>query len=282
MAIITKFLCWPNTRVGSAVCGYYTLVISVVCLGFYLFRYIALDAISKSIEFKGIIYAGFFLYSLLIAVSLILLPGVYMDKRLLMLPWIYILVVTVLYETGAVALLTTVHLEYEKKLQPWEIIAVCFYMVRLVANCYCFACVVSQYQELTEGRGTYDFLYKQPNSTEPDPEMYTPPLGANLPPYTYEDQHKEYSPPDYDNLSFENDDVFTTATSACVHNECRHELLSDISDCCAPEVMTPSDVYRCEYDVLQTALSGSVITQPIDDVVVPGVDYQMTTHLTWI
>ena len=27
-------------------------------------------------------------------------------------------------------------------------------------QCYCFACVVSQYQELSEGRGTYDFLYK--------------------------------------------------------------------------------------------------------------------------
>lgn len=27
-------------------------------------------------------------------------------------------------------------------------------------QCYCFACVVSQYQELSEGRGTYEFLYK--------------------------------------------------------------------------------------------------------------------------
>ena len=27
-------------------------------------------------------------------------------------------------------------------------------------QCYCFACVVSQYQELSEGRGTYEYLYK--------------------------------------------------------------------------------------------------------------------------
>ncbi|ESO89544.1 hypothetical protein LOTGIDRAFT_165135 [Lottia gigantea] len=259
-------------------------VISVVCLGFYLFRYIALDAISKSIEFKGIIYAGFVLYSLLIAVSLILLPGVYMDKRYLMLPWIYVLVVTVLYETGAVALLTTVHLEYEKKLQSWEIISVCFYMLRLVANCYCFACVVSQYQELTEGRGTYEFLYKPSSSSPSDVEVYTPPFGANLPPYSIEDQHKEFSPPPYDNLSFEteSDDVFRTATSACIHGECRHDLLNDISECCAPDVTSRVDRYDPEYGVLQDAMSGSVLTHPVPEYRLPGIDYQMTTHLTWL
>lgn len=29
-----------------------------------------------------------------------------------------------------------------------------------VFQCYAFACVVSQYQELSEGRGTYEYLYK--------------------------------------------------------------------------------------------------------------------------
>ena len=33
-------------------------------------------------------------------------------------------------------------------------------------QCYCFTCVVSQYQELADGRGTYDYFYKQV-TTEP-------------------------------------------------------------------------------------------------------------------
>ncbi|XP_059157723.1 uncharacterized protein LOC131942053 [Physella acuta] len=206
MAIISSFLCWSNTRTGSAVCGYYTLVISVVCLAFYMLRYIALDEMRDSIELKGIVYAGFVLYSVLIGVSLVLLPGVYMDRKFLLLPWIYVLVITVLYETGAIALITTVHLEKEHDLDPWEIVAVAFYCVRLLANCYCFACVVSQYQELTEGRGTYEFIFKPwrrqmaRSAHLPDFEEYNPPYGATLPPYSEDNPYKEFSPPTYENL----------------------------------------------------------------------------------
>ncbi|XP_071088193.1 uncharacterized protein [Haliotis cracherodii] len=239
MAIIRSFLCWANTRSGSAVSGYYSLVISVMCLAFYLFRYIGLDAISASMEFRGIVYAGFVLYSLMIAVSLVLLPGVYMDKKYLLLPWIYVLVVTVLYETGAIALLTTVHLENEKTLQTWEIISVCFYCFRLVANCYCFACVVSQYQELSEGRGTYDFLYK-PRSrrmrryfSASDLDTYSPPYGVQLPPYMEDDPRKDCSPPDYEQIEInEHDtaDMFCTLASASAHRHNDTENTEDMQD----------------------------------------------------
>ncbi|CAL1539993.1 unnamed protein product, partial [Lymnaea stagnalis] len=181
-------------------------VISVICLAFYMLRYIALDEMRDSIELKGIVYAGFVLYSFLIGVSLILLPGVYMDRKFLLLPWIYVLVITVLYETGAIALITTVHLEQEHTLDAWEIVAVVFYCIRLIANCYCFACVVSQYQELTEGRGTYEFLFKPwrrqiaRTAHLPDFDEYNPPYGATLPPYSEDNPFKEYSPPNYDNV----------------------------------------------------------------------------------
>nr|KAI8756979.1 hypothetical protein BgiMline_010494 [Biomphalaria glabrata] len=208
MAIINSFLCWSNTRTGTAVCGYYTLIISVVCLAFYMLRYIALDDLKDSIELKGIVYAGFVLYSFLIGVSLILLPGVYMDRRFLLLPWIYVLVITVLYETGAIALVTTVHLEQDHTLDVWEIVAVVFYCLRLIANCYCFACVVSQYQELSEGRGTYEYLFKPWRRQMMAPhlndfEEYNPPYGATLPPYSEENPFKEFSPPNYENLELQ-------------------------------------------------------------------------------
>ncbi|CAC5381743.1 unnamed protein product [Mytilus coruscus] len=111
-------------------------------------------------KYKGIVYAGFVLYGLMITTSLVLIPGIQLDKRYLLLPWIYMLILNVLYETGSVALLPTVHMEREKTLHAWEIIWVFFYCFKLIANCYCFACVVSQYQELSEGRGTYEYLYK--------------------------------------------------------------------------------------------------------------------------
>ncbi|CAG5123581.1 unnamed protein product [Candidula unifasciata] len=220
MAIISSFLCWTNTRTGSAVSGYYTMIISVVCLAFYMLRYIALDEINNSLELKGIVYAGFVLYSCLVGVSLILLPGVYMDRKYLLLPWIYVLVITILYETGAVALITTVHLEQDHTLHVWEIVSVVFYCLRLIANCYCFACVVSQYQELSEGRGTFEYLFKPRQrhmgrgAPLPDSDEYNPPYGAALPPYSEENPYKEYSPPNYENIAVQYESLGTFAASA--------------------------------------------------------------------
>lgn len=219
MAIISSFLCWNNTRTGSAVCAYYSLVVSVVCVSFYVFRYLALGEIEKAIEYKGIVYPGFVLYTIMIGVSLFMLPGVYMDKKYLLLPWVYTLVVTVLYETGAIALLTTVHLSEDKMLKGWEIAALCFYCFRLLTNCYCFACVVSQYQELSEGRGTYDYLYKPRRRRRlapplADGDVYHPPCGAQLPPYSEANPHKNYNPPDYENITIVYDNpAFCTSTS---------------------------------------------------------------------
>ena len=50
------------------------------------------------------------------------------DKKYLLLPWVYTLVVTVLYETGAIALLTTVHLSRDR-------VGVCVYVCVCVCVC---------------------------------------------------------------------------------------------------------------------------------------------------
>lgn len=49
----------------------------------------------------------------IIFIVLILIPCL-QDKRYLLLPWVYVLILNVLYETGSIALLTTVHMEREK------------------------------------------------------------------------------------------------------------------------------------------------------------------------
>lgn len=206
MAIVKTFLCFSNTRVGTLICGCYSLVNSLICLVFYLFRYVGYQLIEDSQEYKGIVYAGFVLYGLMIAASLILIPGVQLDKRYLLLPWVYVLILNVLYETGSIALLTTVHMEREKTLNAWEIVWMFYYCFKLIANCYCFACVVSQYQELSEGRGTYDYLYKPRNrrsmgrAREYDIDTFELPFGVHLPPYSESDPCKELNPPLYENL----------------------------------------------------------------------------------
>lgn len=206
MAIIKTFLCFSNTRVGTLICGCYTLIVSLICLVFYLFRYVGYQLIQDSPEYKGIVYAGFVLYGLMITTSLVLIPGVQLDKRYLLLPWIYMLILNVLYETGSVALLTTVHMEREKTLHAWEIIWVFFYCFKLIANCYCFACVVSQYQELSEGRGTYEYLYKPRThrsgrqNQEFSVDTFELPFGIHLPPYIENDPNKELNPPSYEQI----------------------------------------------------------------------------------
>ncbi|XP_056012737.1 uncharacterized protein LOC130052287 isoform X2 [Ostrea edulis] len=170
MAIVKTFLCFSNTRVGTLICGCYTLINSLVCLVFYLFRYVGYQLIEDSQEYKGIVYAGFVLYGLMIAASLVLIPGVQLT------------------------------------LNAWEIVWMFFYCFKLIANCYCFACVVSQYQELSEGRGTYEYLYKPRNrrslgrAREFDIDTFELPFGIHLPPYTETDPCKELNPPLYDHL----------------------------------------------------------------------------------
>ena len=50
--------------------------ISLVCLVYYLFRYVGHKIIEDSPEYKGIVYGGFVLYGFMIVASLIIIPGV--------------------------------------------------------------------------------------------------------------------------------------------------------------------------------------------------------------
>lgn len=232
MAILKRFLCICNTRTGSLVSGCYTLAISLVCLVYFLFRYVGHKLVEDSAEYKGIIYVGFVLYGFMIVSSLVIIPGVQLDKRYLLLPWIYIVILVVLYDTGSVALLTTVHMEREKTLHAWEIIWLFFYLLRLAANCYCFTCVVSQYQELSDGRGTYDFLYKPRRRArlraggQFDIDTFDLPFGVHLPPYTEED-NTEHSPPSYSQ-------IYPTAVENSSQNCTNNSNRDSVESCVCP------------------------------------------------
>ena len=59
--------------------------ISLVCLVYYLFRYVGHKIIEDSPEYKGIIYGGFVLYGFMIVASLVIIPGVQLVSILIIL-----------------------------------------------------------------------------------------------------------------------------------------------------------------------------------------------------
>ena len=56
--------------------------ISLVCLVYYLFRYVGHKIIEDSPEYKGIVYGGFVLYGFMIVTSLVIIPGVQLVRYL--------------------------------------------------------------------------------------------------------------------------------------------------------------------------------------------------------
>nr|KAG5696275.1 hypothetical protein BaRGS_019977 [Batillaria attramentaria] len=91
-------------------------VVSVVCVSFYVFRYLALGEIEKAVEYKGIVYPGFVLYTIMIGVSLFMLPGVYMYQELSEGRGTY----DYLYKPGLAAYTAKVALKAEQQNYPFQ------------------------------------------------------------------------------------------------------------------------------------------------------------------
>ena len=67
-------LCQDSINFNFFLCLFQT--ISLVCLVYYLFRYVGHKIIEDSPEYKGIVYGGFVLYGFMIVTSLVIIPGV--------------------------------------------------------------------------------------------------------------------------------------------------------------------------------------------------------------
>ncbi|PVD35281.1 hypothetical protein C0Q70_06563 [Pomacea canaliculata] len=145
----------------------------------------------------------------------------------------------------AVLLLLSPHRQLVDTLFTYPALGVAVYCFQ----CYCFACVVSQYQELSEGRGTYEFLYKprrRQHLSQPlaDGDLYSPPYWAQLPPYSKVDLHKEFNPPGYEEAADQShaaydNPAFVTASSASLSaslQSCRGQQQGQ------GQAITPGDV----------------------------------------
>ncbi|XP_022914041.1 uncharacterized protein [Onthophagus taurus] len=166
MAILTTCCCWNNVRKGSFACGiyymvYFTIFAAMTCSVLHQELLLLRNETSTKMEsfldpdmasitstiFTGVIF-GF--STLGIVTSILLLYGLYRNQRLLLIPWIfviigflivdlvhcfYMIVVNAINVNPATAMLVTID----------------FFLNSL--NVYALLCVISQYQELKGGRG---------------------------------------------------------------------------------------------------------------------------------
>ncbi|XP_076359048.1 uncharacterized protein LOC143251680 [Tachypleus tridentatus] len=94
-----------------------------------------------------IVFAG-----LCVASSVILLVGLFLDYRLMLLPWIFSVTITTL-----INIISLFYLFNDATMDPGQAIFFATDILICVLNIYCILCVVSQYQEYLSGRGRSNY-----------------------------------------------------------------------------------------------------------------------------
>ncbi|XP_073974745.1 uncharacterized protein isoform X2 [Rhodnius prolixus] len=173
MAILQSCCCWRSLRKGSYASATYTLFYygftATVMARFIVEEqqywsgnstvpksnsFLEPGQISHTTMIFNVIVLGCSVIGILTSFTLIC--GLYTDTRVLLLPWMLSVVTTIVVDlTHSVYLFVLETLEFE----PLTAILFTTDFFLLSLNIYCFLCVVSQYQEYKEGRGTADFEF---------------------------------------------------------------------------------------------------------------------------
>ncbi|XP_054755330.2 uncharacterized protein LOC129261295 isoform X2 [Lytechinus pictus] len=156
MAVMRRCCCFDNTRSGSIACGIFSMIYTVVYLGWWIKQYLSIRLIQAFNPFGlnyGAIYAGyiinFLILSLLFVACILLLIGVTKDNKVLLLPYIILLGLLLFFQLISWIIWLAV-------LGFFAILLIIDFVVWLgflSMNIVCLLCVISQYQELHEGRG---------------------------------------------------------------------------------------------------------------------------------
>ncbi|XP_070536377.1 uncharacterized protein [Ptychodera flava] len=154
MAIIVRCCCC-NIRSGAIVTGIYTMVISLLNIGLYLY----FTVIYKDMD-DGYLKIPFTVYPTMVAasavlflLSLILLIAIKKDEHRAMMPWILFYILYLLFEGATVFILIFFY-----SVSALNIFALAWFVSRAVLGLYSLICVISQYQELGDGRGkSFDY-----------------------------------------------------------------------------------------------------------------------------
>ncbi|GAB6033177.1 hypothetical protein CHUAL_012783 [Chamberlinius hualienensis] len=183
MAIVNSCCCWLSLRVGSFICGFYTLIYYTiqVIAGFYnvetwheplsndtlsMYRLGPYADDSYPLFIVAVTSCGITALS-----SIILLIGVFLENRLLLLPWLVSLIISTL--TGFIF---TVFVLGVAVIHPWFPFMATFDLFFCLLNVYCALCVVSLYQEYKSRRtrdGHDNLQYIKENSANSDKRSMT-------------------------------------------------------------------------------------------------------------
>ncbi|XP_029669198.1 uncharacterized protein LOC115239036 isoform X3 [Formica exsecta] len=177
MAIMQSCCCWQSVRRGSYACAVYTtiyfaLVASTTGTVFreeseYLKGEVSLPESSSFLEGGTISPTTVHFNAMLlicsccgVLCSLLLLYGLYKDRKMLLLPWIIVIIVCGIIDIAHSLYLFIVTPEFN----PARVMLYTLNFFLLCLNIYSLLCVISQYQEYLAGRGTaaHDYEYRVP------------------------------------------------------------------------------------------------------------------------
>ncbi|XP_012230925.1 uncharacterized protein [Linepithema humile] len=177
MAIMQSCCCWQSVRRGSYACAVYTTIyFSLLALttgtvlreeSQYLKGDVSLPESSSFLE-SGTIspttvqFNGMLLVCSCCGVlcSLLLLYGLYKDRKMLLIPWIIVVITC-----GVIDIAHSVYLFImTPAFTPPLLMLYTLNFFLLCLNTYSLLCVISQYQEYLAGRGTaaHDYEYRVP------------------------------------------------------------------------------------------------------------------------
>ncbi|XP_050462858.1 uncharacterized protein LOC126857455 isoform X3 [Cataglyphis hispanica] len=177
MAIMQSCCCWQSVRRGSYACAVYTtiyfaLLASTTGTVFreeseYLKGHVSLPESSSFLEAGTISPTTVHFNAMLlicsccgVLCSLLLLYGLYKDRKMLLLPWIVVIIMCGIIDIAHSLYLFIVTPEFI----PARVMLYTLNFFLLCLNIYSLLCVISQYQEYLAGRGTaaHDYEYRVP------------------------------------------------------------------------------------------------------------------------
>ncbi|XP_064483044.1 uncharacterized protein LOC135395887 [Ornithodoros turicata] len=143
MALLRSCCCWKSVRNGSFASAIYTLVFYTILVAAGMCH--MSSVLQSSVRFT----LGLFLltFSGLSAISsIVLLVGLFLDNRILLIPWLTIVSMTTLLD-----IVLSLYLITDLPVNPFVITMYIIDYILCAVNVYCILCVLSQYQEYIVG-----------------------------------------------------------------------------------------------------------------------------------
>ncbi|XP_065290459.1 uncharacterized protein [Dermacentor albipictus] len=144
MALLRSCCCWLSLRKGSCACGVYTLIFYTMLIVTGIFH--VNSALHSPVGFTLILLLLSF-SGLCVIFSGVLLLGLYLDNRLLLIPWLAIVSMTTLLD-----IVLSLYFIADLRVDGFVVAMYVVDYTLCSVNIYCIMCVLSQYQEYAVGR----------------------------------------------------------------------------------------------------------------------------------